>query len=200
MDELTTDFDTLMSQLNDVHLTTVVGRITEVVGMLIKAVVPNVRVGEVCLVKRYGMEPLVTEVVGFTQNFAFLSPLGELTGVSPSSEVIPTGMPLYIRAGNGLLGRVLNGLGEPIDSEIKGPLVDVNETYPVFRAPPDPLHREKLRTILSTGVRCIDGMLTVARGQRIGIFAGAGVGKSSLLGMIARNAEEADVNVIALIH
>lgn len=71
MDELTTDFDTLMSQLNDVHLTTVVGRITEVVGMLIKAVVPNVRVGEVCLVKRYGMEPLVTEVVGFTQNFAF---------------------------------------------------------------------------------------------------------------------------------
>ncbi|ASD30228.1 type III secretion system ATPase SctN [Chlamydia abortus] len=199
MDELTTDFDTLMSQLNDVHLTTVVGRITEVVGMLIKAVVPNVRVGEVCLVKRYGMEPLVTEVVGFTQNFAFLSPLGELTGVSPSSEVIPTGLPLYIRAGNGLLGRVLNGLGEPIDSEIKGPLVDVNETYPVFRAPPDPLHREKLRTILSTGVRCIDGMLTVARGQRIGIFAGAGVGKSSLLGMIARNAEEADVNVIALI-
>lgn len=199
MDQLTTDFDTLMSQLGDVNLTTVVGRITEVVGMLIKAVVPNVRVGEVCLVKRNGMEPLVTEVVGFTQSFAFLSPLGELSGVSPSSEVIPTGLPLHIRAGNGLLGRVLNGLGEPIDVETKGPLQNVDQTFPIFRAPPDPLHRAKLRQILSTGVRCIDGMLTVARGQRIGIFAGAGVGKSSLLGMIARNAEEADVNVIALI-
>lgn len=199
MDELTTDFDSLMAELGNVHLTTVVGRIVEVVGMLIKAVVPNVRIGEVCLVKRVGMEPLVTEVAGFTQNYALLSPLGEMTGISPSSEVIPTGMPLHIRAGNGLLGRVLNGLGEPIDMETKGPLVDVDETYPIFRAPPDPLHRGKLRTILSTGVRCIDGMLTVARGQRVGIFAGAGVGKSSLLGMIARNAEEADVNVIALI-
>ncbi len=199
MEGLTTEFDSLMSELSDVHLTTVVGRIVEVVGMLIKAVVPNVRVGEVCLVKREGMEPLVTEVAGFTQNYALLSPLGEMTGVSPSSEVIPTRMPLHIRAGQGLLGRVLNGLGEPLDFETKGPLQDVNETYPIFRAPPDPLHRGKLRTILSTGVRCIDGMLTVARGQRIGIFAGAGVGKSSLLGMIARNAEEADVNVIALI-
>ena len=119
--------------------------------------------------------------------------------MSPASEVVPTGLPLHIRAGDGLLGRVLNGLGEPIDTEFKGPLVNVDETYPIFCPPPDPLHREKLRTILSTGVRCIDGMLTVARGQRIGIFAGAGVGKSSLLGMIARNAEEADINVIALI-
>lgn len=83
MNNLTSDFDMLMSQLNDVHLTTIVGRIIEVVGMLIKAVVPNVRVGEVCLVKRHDMEPLVTEVVGFTQNFAFLSPLGELTESAP---------------------------------------------------------------------------------------------------------------------
>ncbi|AGJ64122.1 EscN/YscN/HrcN family type III secretion system ATPase [Chlamydia trachomatis] len=199
MEEITTEFNTLMTELPDVQLTAVVGRIIEVVGMLIKAVVPDVRVGEVCLVKRHGMEPLVTEVVGFTQNFVFLSPLGELTGVSPSSEVMATGLPLHIRAGEGLLGRVLNGLGNPIDTETKGPLENVDAIYPIFKAPPDPLHRAKLRTILSTGVRCIDGMLTVAKGQRIGIFAGAGVGKSSLLGMIARNAEEADINVIALI-
>ncbi|WP_213358167.1 type III secretion system ATPase SctN [Chlamydiifrater phoenicopteri] len=199
MEGLTTEFDTLLSGLKDVHLTSMVGRIIEVVGMLIKAVVPNIRVGEVCLVKRANMEPLVTEVVGFTSDFAFLSPLGELTGVSPSSEVIPTGMPLHIRAGQGLLGRVINGLGEPMDLDTKGPLVDADEVYPIFRAPPDPLKRKRLDTIISTGVRCIDGMLTIARGQRVGIFAGAGVGKSSLLGMIARNAEEADVNVITLI-
>lgn len=199
MDELITDFNSLVTQLDEVQLTTVVGRIIEVVGMLIKAVVPSVRVGEVCLVKRDGMEPLVTEVVGFTQNFALLSPLGELTGVSPSSEVIPTKLPLHIRIGNGVLGRVLDGLGEPIDVDLKGPLENVDDTCPVFRAPPDPLHRARLKSVLSTGVRCIDGMLTVARGQRIGVFAGAGVGKSSLLGMIARNAEEADINVITLI-
>lgn len=199
MGDIETKLDHLMASLQDVQLTTVVGRIVEVVGMLIKAIVPGIRVGEVCLVKRSGLDPLVTEVVGFTEEYALLSPLGELTGVSPASEVIPTGMPLHIRAGNGLLGRVLNGLGEPIDEAIKGPLVDADEVYPIFQPPPDPLKRERLSQILSTGVRCIDGMLTVAKGQRIGIFAGAGVGKSSLLGMIARNAEEAQVNVIVLV-
>ncbi|MEG0036889.1 MAG: type III secretion system ATPase SctN [Victivallaceae bacterium] len=199
MDELTVDFDKLLNNLHDFSLTTVVGRITEVVGMLIKAVVPGVRIGEVCLVKRIGMEPLVCEVVGFNQESVFLSPLGEMSGVGPSCEVVPLHLPLHIKVGDGLLGRVFNGLGEPLDVEKRGPLENVDQIYPIFRAPPDPLKRNRLDKVLSTGVRSIDGMLTVARGQRVGIFAGAGVGKSSLLGMIARNAEEADVNVIALI-
>lgn len=192
-----TDFEHLISSLEEVELTTVTGRITEVVGMLIKAVVPQVRIGEVCLVKREKMPPLLTEVVGFTQDEVFLSPLGEMSGVGPSSEVIPTRLPLHIKVGPELLGRVLNGLGEPLDLEEKGPL-HLSESCPIFRAPPDPLKRERIKDPLPTGVRCIDGLLTCGRGQRVGIFAGAGVGKSTLLGMIARNAA-ADINVIALI-
>lgn len=190
-------FDKLISNLENVELTTMMGRITEVVGMLIKAVVPQVRVGEICLVKRQGMEPLMTEVVGFTQNAVYLSPLGEMKGVGPSSEVIPTRMPLHIEVGDALLGRVLDGLGRPLDVAEKGEL-KLTETYPVIQSPPDPLQRDPINEPISTGVRCIDGVLTCGRGQRVGIFAGAGVGKSTLLGMIARNAR-ADVNVIALI-
>lgn len=191
------DFEQIISKLEQVELTTVMGRITEVVGMLIKAVVPQVRIGEVCLVKREGMEPLMTEVVGFTQEQVYLSPLGEMTGVGPSSEVVPTRMPLHIKVGPQLLGRVLNGLGEPLDEDKKGP-IEAEENYPIFQAPPDPLKRARIEEPIPTGVRCLDGVLTCGRGQRVGIFAGAGVGKSTLLGMIARNAQ-ADVNVIALI-
>lgn len=197
MDPSAKDFEKLISRLEEVQLTTVLGRITEVVGMLIKAVVPQVRIGEVCLVKREGLPPLLTEVVGFTQEEVFLSPLGEMTGVGPSSEVIPTRLPLHIKVGPELLGRVLNGLGEPLDIDTKGEL-NPTETSPIFRAPPDPLKRARIHEPMTTGVRCIDGLLTCGRGQRIGIFAGAGVGKSTLLGMIARNAS-ADINVIALI-
>jgi len=191
------DFEKLINRLEEVQLTTVVGRITQVVGMLIKAVVPQVRIGEVCLVKRPDLPPLMTEVVGFTQDEVYLSPLGEMTGIGPSSEVIPTRLSLHIKVGPELLGRVLNGLGEPLDEETRGPL-NVTESYPIFRAPPDPLTRQRILQPMSTGVRCIDGLLTCGRGQRVGIFAGAGVGKSTLLGMIARYAA-ADVNVIALI-
>lgn len=190
------DFDKILSRLEEVKLTTMMGRITEVVGMLIKAIVPQVKIGEVCLVKREG-EPLLTEVVGFTQEEVLLSPLGEMTGVGPSSEVIPTRLPLHIKVGPELLGRVLNGLGQPLDSETKGPL-DLSLTHPIFRAPPDPLKRSRITKAISTGVRSIDGLLTCGYGQRVGIFSGAGVGKSTLLGMIARYAE-ADVNVISLI-
>ncbi len=197
MNDKTPDLDELISSLEDVQLTTMMGRITEVVGMLIKAVVPQVRIGEVCLVKREKLPPLLTEVVGFTQDQVYLSPLGEMTGVGPSSEVMPTRMPLHIKVGPNLLGRVLGGLGEPLDLDTKGPL-ELTESYPIFQAPPDPLTRERIKEPIPTGVRCIDSLLTCGRGQRVGIFAGAGVGKSTLLGMIARNAE-ADVNVIALI-
>ncbi len=190
------EFDSLLVGLDQLELTTINGRITEIVGMLIKAVVPGVKIGEVCLIRRAG-EPLLAEVVGFTQDEVFLSPLGEMTGVGPSSEVIPTRMPLTIKVGPNLLGRVLNGLGEPLDVATKGPLV-LTETYPVIQSPPDPLKRMRISEPLSVGVRAIDGALTTGLGQRIGIFAAAGGGKSTLLGMIARNAM-ADVNVISLI-
>jgi ATP synthase in type III secretion protein N len=189
-------FDRLLGGLDELELTTVNGRITETVGMLIKAIVPQVKIGEVCLIKREG-EPLRTEVVGFTRDEVFLSPLGEMTGIGPSSEVIPTHLPLHIKVGKNLLGRVLNGLGEPLDLATKGPL-ELDEVYPVLQAPPDPLKRNRITTPISVGVRAIDGVLTTGLGQRVGIFAAAGGGKSTLLGMIARNAQ-ADVNVISLI-
>lgn len=189
-------FEKLISQLEDLELTTVHGRITEIVGMLIKAVVPQVKMGEVCLIKREG-DPLMAEVVGFTKEEVFLSPMGDMTGIGPSSEVIPMRMPMHIKVGPQLLGRVLDGLGNPLDEDIKGPLV-LEESYSVINSPPDPLKRQMIKTPLSVGVRCIDGVLTVGKGQRVGIFSAAGVGKSTLLGMISRYAV-ADVNVISLI-
>lgn len=189
-------FDKLLSHLEDVELTTVHGRITEVVGMLIRAVVPQVKMGEMCLIKREG-EPLPAEVVGFTKDEVILSPMGDMKGIGPSSEVIPMRMPMHIKVGPKLLGRVLNGLGQPLDEDIHGPL-DVHESFPIINSPPDPLKRQLITKPISVGVRCIDGVLTCGQGQRVGIFAAAGVGKSTLLGMIARNAV-ADVNVISLI-
>lgn len=189
-------FDSIIGSLDDLELTTINGRITETVGMLIKAIVPNVKIGEICLVKREG-EPLLTEVVGFTRDEVLLSPLGEMKGIGPSSEVIPTHLPLHIKIGPQVLGRILNGLGEPLDVETKGPL-ECTDSYPVIQAPPDPVKRKRIEEPISVGVRAIDGVLTTGLGQRVGIFAAAGGGKSTLLGMIARNAV-ADVNVISLI-
>lgn len=191
------DIDKMLGDLEELELTTVNGRITEIVGMLIKAIVPQVRIGEICLIKRATGEPLRAEVVGFTKDEVLLSPLGEMTGIGPSSEVIPTHLPLHIKVGPELLGRILNGLGEPLDVETKGPLV-LNETYPIIQPPPDPVKRKPIKEPISVGVRAIDGVLTTGLGQRVGIFAAAGGGKSTLLGMIARNAV-ADVNVISLI-
>lgn len=135
--------------------------------------------------------------MGFTKEEVLLSPLSDLAGIGPTSEVIPLRTPLHIKVGPHLLGRILNGLGEPLDVDTKGPLI-TEEEFPVINPPPDPLKRKIIDKPISVGVRCIDGVLTCGQGQRIGIFAGSGVGKSTLLGMIARNAI-ADVNVISLI-
>lgn len=189
-------FEHLLGHMEEIELSTVHGRITEVIGMLIKAVVPQVKMGEVCMIKREG-EPLMAEVVGFTKDEVFLSPLGSMSGIGPSSEVIPTRMPLNIKVGPALLGRVLDGLGRPLDEDEKGPLV-LEESFPVINPPPNPLYRSLIDKPISTGIRCIDGVLSCGTGQRVGIFAAAGGGKSTLLGMIARNAR-ADINVISLI-
>jgi type III secretion protein N (ATPase) len=171
------------------------GRVVELTGLVIKAAVPNVRIGEVCLIRR-GREEVRSEVVGFQGDTVMLMPLGELSGIGPDSEVIPTGRPLTIRAGKGLLGRVLNGLGEPIDGK---PLpTEGMVDWSVDRDCPDPFKRMRITRPLPLGVRCIDGLLTVGEGQRIGLFAGSGVGKSTLMGQIARNTA-AELSVIALI-
>ncbi len=187
-------FDQILSHLDELELTTVHGRITEVIGMLIKAIVPQVKMGEVVMIKREG-EPLMAEIVGFTREEVYLSPLGPMHGIGPSSEVIPMRLPLHIKVGSQLLGRVLNGLGMPIDQK---PPPQLGDLSPVIAPPPDPLKRQIIKEPLPVGVRCIDGMLTTGKGQRMGIFSAAGVGKSTLLGMIARNAK-ADINVISLI-
>ncbi|MDQ3685624.1 MAG: type III secretion system ATPase SctN [Acidobacteriota bacterium] len=172
------------------------GRVTALVGLLIRGAVPGSRVGELCLIRspRRAKE-LKAEVVGFRGSEMILMPLGEMHDVAMGAEIVPTGTSMSVRVCDGLLGRVLDGLGEPADG--KGPLEDYQE-YPVEARPPDPLRRQRVTRMLATGVRAIDGLLTIGEGQRIGIYAAAGVGKSTLLGMLARNAA-ADVNVIALV-
>ena len=181
--------------VKDAQTVRIRGRVTELTGLVIKAAVPNVRMGEVCLIKGVGRGQVRSEVVGFQGDEVMLMPLGELTGIGPDSEVIPTGRPLTIKVGNALLGRVLNGLGEPIDGK---PLPDGLQDWSVDRDCPDPFKRMRIERPLPLGVRCIDGLLTVGEGQRIGLFAGSGVGKSTLMGQIARNTE-AELAVIALI-
>ncbi|HEX8352003.1 MAG TPA: type III secretion system ATPase SctN [Pyrinomonadaceae bacterium] len=172
------------------------GRVTELVGLLIRAAVPGARVGEVCLIRSpHSARELRAEVVGFRGSEVILMPLGDIQDVSMGAEVVSTGAPLAVRVGDALLGRVLDGLGEPADG--RGPVEDAQERAVTAR-PPDPLRRRRVLKPLSTGVRAIDGLLTVGEGQRVGIYAAAGVGKSTLLGMLARNTE-ADVNVIALV-
>ncbi|HOB54095.1 MAG TPA: flagellar protein export ATPase FliI [Acidobacteriota bacterium] len=192
------DFSKYFQDLDESPLVEVRGRVTEVVGLIVKAVVPNVWVGELCLIKTpHTSEPVKAEVVGFLDNEVLLMPLGDMRFIGMNCEVIPTGHPLTVKVGDGMLGRVLDGLGEPMDFDEKGPLDYVDE-YPVYNDPPDPLKRRRILSPITVGIRAIDGLLTCGEGQRIGLFAAAGVGKSTLLGMIARNAL-AEVNVITLI-
>jgi type III secretion system H+-transporting two-sector ATPase len=192
------DLAPYLARLDDVVPLGVSGRVVEVTGLVISARVPGVRIGELCRIATPLRDaPVPAEVVGFRNDTVYLMGLGDLTGLGPDSEVRPTGHVMTVRVGPGLLGRVLDGLGRPADG--KGPL-EGGETaeYPVYAAPPDPLRRRRVLQPLTVGVRAIDGMLTVGEGQRLGIFAAAGGGKSTLLGMIARHTS-ADVNVIALI-
>ena len=192
------DLEPYLARLDGVVPLGVRGRVVEVTGLVIKARVPGVRIGELCFIETpLRDEPVQAEVVGFRSELVYLMGLGDLTGLGPDSEVRPTGHIMTVRVGPGLLGRVLDGLGRPADG--KGPLAP-GETaeYPVYASPPDPLLRRRVTKALPVGVRAMDGLLTVGEGQRVGIFAAAGGGKSTLLGMIARNTV-ADINVIALI-
>jgi type III secretion protein N (ATPase) len=173
------------------------GRVTEVTGLIIKATVPGVRIGEMCYIVGGG-ERITCEVVGFRDEAVMLMPLGEAVGVGPECEVIPTGRPFAIRCGTGLLGRVINGLGQPIDGLTSLEDIEGLEEWAVERTAPDPLKRMRVTEPIAMGVRAIDGLLTVGQGQRIGLFAGSGVGKSTLMGQIARFCE-AEVVITCLI-
>jgi type III secretion protein N (ATPase) len=190
------DLSRYFDLIKDAQTVRVRGRVTELTGLIIKASVPNVRVGELVYIKSRLRGSVKAEVVGFQGDEVMLMPLGELYGIGPDSEVVPTGKPLTIKCGEALLGRVLNGIGEPMDGS---PLPDEGLIdWSVDRDCPDPFTRQRIERPLPLGVRCIDGLLTVGEGQRVGLFAGSGVGKSTLMGQIARNTK-ADLCVVALI-
>ncbi|KMQ51162.1 Flagellum-specific ATP synthase FliI [Chitinispirillum alkaliphilum] len=171
------------------------GRITEVVGLLIESTGPAASVGEVCNLEENGRIVGRAEVVGFRKERTLLMPLGDVNNIHPGLIVTGTGRPLTINASSDLKGRVLDGLGFPIDGK---PLLKMGERRSVISAVPNPLTRKRISEPFHTGIKAIDSLLTVGKGQRMGIFAGSGVGKSVLLGMMARNCKS-DINVIALI-
>jgi flagellum-specific ATP synthase len=171
------------------------GKVTQVVGLVIEGYCPDTSVGAICEIRPRDGLPIPAEVVGFRDNKTLLMPLGDLRGVGLDSLIAVRRDKATLKVGPGLLGRVIDGLGNPIDD--KGPL-HVDEEYPIYAAPVNPMKRPPIRRPLDLGIRSINGLLTCGQGQRVGIMAGSGVGKSTLLGMIARYTE-ADVNVIALI-
>lgn len=172
------------------------GRVSKIIGLMIESTGPAVEMGEVCQIYSIkGKQFILAEVVGFKGDAVLLMPLGDMSGIGPGSRVVSTGDSFRVEVGESLLGRVLDGLGRPIDDL---GVTKTAHTYGIDNDPPNPLKRARILDVLPLGVKAIDGLLTCGRGQRIGIFAGSGVGKSTLLGMIAKNAE-ADINVIALI-
>lgn len=171
------------------------GKVTQVVGLVIEGYCPDTSVGAICEIKPLEGDPIPAEVVGFRNNKTLLMPLGELRGVGLDSLISVRRDNATMGVGPEMLGRVIDGLGQPIDD--KGP-ISVEEEYPIYALPVNPMSRPPIRKPLDLGIRSINGLLTCGQGQRVGIMAGSGVGKSTLLGMIARYTE-ADVNVIALI-
>jgi len=181
-----------VEQLNPMKI---IGKVTQVIGLTVEVRGMNTFIGEICKVYLPGKKSYVSsEVVGFKNDTALLMPLGELKGIGPGCRVVPTGESLTVSVGTCLLGKILDGLGYSLNGKIPSG----GEEYSVDNQPPNPLSRKRINEILETGVRGIDGLLTCGQGQRLGIFSGSGVGKSTLLGMMARNSN-ADVNVIALI-
>lgn len=181
--------------LDEIEPVKVHGKVTRVVGMVIEGVGIGITVGEMCRVFSLDGDSIVCEVVGFSSDKIFLMPLGEIRGLGPGSRIMKLGTKARVRLSPNMLGRVIDGIGNPIDG--KGQF-DREIEYPLYSSPPNPLERKRIVQPLDVGIKCINSLLTVGCGQRMGIFAGSGVGKSVLLGMMARNTG-ADVNVIALI-
>jgi flagellar protein export ATPase FliI len=187
-----THYHLALNRLNTIRLS---GRVVQVVGLTIEATGLDCQIGEVCEIHTQGPQGLICEVVGFRETRTLLMPLGEMQGIQPGSPILPLRTAFRAPVSHTLLGRVLDGMGRPIDG--LGPLGRTG-TAATYNAAPHPLNRQLIAEPLVTGVRAIDGMLTCGKGQRIGIFAGSGVGKSTLMGAIARSSK-ADVSVIALV-
>jgi flagellum-specific ATP synthase len=185
-----------IQRVRETHVTEICGRVVQLIGLVVESEGPLAAVGEVCYIQsgRNG-ESTLAEVVGFRNHHLLLMPLGEIHGIHPGSEVIATGAPLRVAVGSSLKGRVIDGLGNPIDG--LGPIA-AEQNVGLKLSPPHPLKRQRITNVFQTGIKAIDTFIPCGRGQRLGIFSGSGVGKSTLLGMIASQAE-ADVNVIALI-
>ncbi len=172
------------------------GRVTKIVGLTIESNGPATRIGDICRVySQRGSAFIEAEVVGFKDKRVLLMPFGKVDGIGLGSRVLSTNKPFQVPVGDRFIGRVLDALGNPMDD--KG-AIEPACYYPVENEPPPPLSRSRIKEVLPLGIKAIDGLLTVGRGQRMGIFAGSGVGKSTLLGMIARNTV-ADINVITLV-
>ncbi len=189
------DLDALRAKLAATPAIRATGRVLGVTGLALRVAIPGARVADVVEVQRRGAEPLLCEVVGFDEGETIAMPLGPLAGVGLDDQVITTGAPLEVRASNALLGRVVDGLGRPLDG---GAPLTGGALVPVDRDPPSALSRRPIDKPLATGVRVLDGLLTLGEGQRVGLFAGSGVGKSTLLGALARGAN-ADCVVVALV-
>ncbi len=173
------------------------GRVLQASGTIIKASVADVKIGEMCSLTTPDAPTIQAEVVGVAENAALLTPIGDISGVGTSTRVTPLGKVLQVPVGQTLLGRILDGLGNPLDAKSKGPL-EPEMHYPVLADPPDPLQRKIIDKPISLGLRVFDSILTCGEGQRLGLFGAAGVGKSVLLASLAKNAE-VDVSVMALI-
>ncbi|MBX9767839.1 MAG: FliI/YscN family ATPase [Bdellovibrionales bacterium] len=190
------DFSKYIRAIEDTHLHTEIGKVTRVIGTTIEGHLPGATIGSLCRIRPgRGLKDALGEVVGFRDRHVVIMPLGEVRGVGLGSEVILEKSRATIPVGQELLGRVINGICEPIDS--RGGL-RLNHEYQLYRETVNPMARPRIETPMDLGVRSINGFTTVGRGQRVGIMAGSGVGKSVLLGMMARSAT-ADVNVIALV-
>ncbi|MBE6092712.1 flagellar protein export ATPase FliI [Selenomonas ruminantium] len=191
------NIDKFTEAIYDCSSVKLTGKVTQVIGLVIESQGPTVSVGELCYISSHNPDvpPIPAEVVGFREGYVMLMPVGEMQGIGPGCEVTAAQKMLNVKVGDELLGRVLDGLGNPIDG--KGPILCKKE-YSLQADPPHPLSRPRIHDSLYVGVRAIDGLITMGEGQRIGIMAGSGVGKSTLLSMIARNTE-ADISVIALV-
>jgi type III secretion protein N (ATPase) len=187
----------LKQQAQHIQTAPAFGKIIEVKGTLIKAILPKAKVGALCrIVNIHDKAVFMAEIVGFTDQYALLTPLGDLIGIAKESYVECFESTHSLAVGPHLIGKILDGMGQ-LTQPLTAPITNFREC-PVYAAPPDPLTRKMVETPLALGIRSIDALLTCGEGQRIGIFAGAGVGKTSLLGMMAKNSD-ADINVIALI-
>ncbi len=187
-----TRYQRVLERINPIK---VYGRVSEIVGLVVEGHGPAASIGELCLLLPHGNKPVLAEVVGFKKGKVILMPLENVQGLGPGCLIKSLGQQATVKVGNGLLGRVIDGSGNPIDN--MGP-IDAEEEYPLYAEPLNPLLRGRISEPIDFGVKVLNGLFSCGKGQRMGIFAGSGVGKSVLMGMIARNTS-ADINVIGLI-